>query len=557
MPNIITPVALWSSFDDTLDVFPEILSAVDEDDIRLEKLYFQGRQTENGRVKIAAAYARSLSNPAAETVILLPDSKDTIDFGLIKYFVKQGYSVLMVDYRGIWDNCDFYTVYPECISYANLQQCGRHKDYVDESADKTCWYEWVAIGIYARKYLIERFGNCEIGVIGIRDGGEIAWKLGVASNFSCIIPVSAAGWHAYAGKNKHISEEVRLDEETYCFIAGIDSQAYAPYVSCPVLMLCTTNDPRFDYDRAYDTFSRINPQYLPVSSIAYSMHNNNYIDPDCMQDLLLFLAKHLKKRQIFLPRLVQLSVEVDDKDNLIAKINVDDKGIMESSAVYLAEDCLDSARRDWITCPLVRNNSSDEQEFLLNIYEKTSTIFVICGVKYSNGFTVWSKIVVKKISGSFRNMQHKTRLIYSSNNNCDGFISAPSKEYSIGNIFYTDDFKIPELVKKENVNGIYSKSGLITFRTANPRFAPVAGSVISLDVFSDEEADMTITFTNIGTGEEYIYTVSLVGGIWQTIVAESKLFKTSAGIQLAEFTSQYGLAVNCSSPFAINNLLWL
>ena len=121
MPNIITPVALWSSFDDTLDVFPEILSAVDEDDIRLEKLYFQGRQTENGRVKIAAAYARSLSNPAAETVILLPDSKDTIDFGLIKYFVKQGYSVLMVDYRGIWDNCDFYTVYPECISYANLQ----------------------------------------------------------------------------------------------------------------------------------------------------------------------------------------------------------------------------------------------------------------------------------------------------------------------------------------------------------------------------------------------------------------------------------------------------
>ena len=129
--------------------------------------------------------------------------------------------------------------------------------------------------------------------------------------------------------------------------------------------------------------------------------------------------------------------------------------------------------------------------------------------------------------------------------------------YSIGNIFYTDDFKIPELVKKENVNGIYSKAGLITFRTANPRFAPVAGSVISLDVFSDEEADMTITFTNIGTGEEYIYTVSLVGGIWQTIVAESKLFKTSAGIQLAEFTSQYGLTVNCSSPFAINNLLWL
>lgn len=557
MPNILTPLSLWNSFDDSLDVFPEILSVTDEDDIRIEKLYFLGRETGAGRVKIAAVYARSLSNASPETVLILPDSKDSFDMDLVKYFVQHGYSVLMPDYRGKWENSDFYTVYPECISYANVNSCGRFKDFVDESADKTSWYEWVAVGIYARKYILQRTNSDKIAVVGIRDGGEVAWKLGVAADFSCIIPVSAAGWLAYSGSNKHVSEDIQLDEERYRFIAGIDSQAYAPYVKCPVLILCTTNDPRFDYDRAYDTYSRINSQFISESSIAYSFHNSNLINPSCTQDMFLFLDKHLKNRQIYLPRLAQISVEVDEKDNLIAKVTVDDQGVMVGSVLYLAEDNVDSTMRDWISCPILRNNSSQEQEFLLNIYEKTSMIFVICGVQYSNGFTVWSKIAVKKISGSFRNTQNKSRLIYSNINKQDGFTSMATNGYSIGNIFNTDNYKLPELVVKEGVEGLYSMCGLFTFRTMNPRFSPVPGNMLSLDVYSDEDSDLTLTFTNVSTEEEYSVTMSVAGGVWQTFVAESKLFKTAAGIQLAEFTSQYSFSINCTAPFAVNNILWL
>lgn len=557
MPNILTPLSLWSSFDDSLDIYPEILSVVDEDDIRVEKLYFLGRETAEGRVKIAAYYARNLNGSAAETILILPDSRDGFDLDLMKYFVKHGYAVLMADYRGKREGSDFYTEYPEDVSYANADSCGRYKDFVDESADKTSWYEWVAVGIYARKYIIERTHSEKIAVVGIRDGGEIAWKLGVAASFSCIIPVSAAGWLAYAGLNKHVSEDITLNEERYRFIAGIDSQAYAPYVKCPVLLLCTTNDPRFDYDRAYDTYSRINEKFISDSSIAYSIHNSNYINPSCTQDMFLFLDKHLKNRQIFLPNLAQISVEVDAKDNLIAKVNVDDNGIMVGSALYLAEDNVDSAMRDWISCPMIRNASAKEQEFLLNIYEKTSMIFAICGVQYSNGFTVWSKIAVKKISGSFRNMQTKSRVIYSNANKRDGFTSIPSNTYSIGNIFNTDNYKLPELVVKEGVEGLYSMCGLSTFRTMNPRFSPVPGSMLYADVYSDEDSELTLTFTNVNTEEEYSVTVSLAGGAWQTFVGESKLFKTPSGIQLPEFTAQYSFSINCTAPFAVNNILWL
>ena len=91
--------------------------------------------------------------------------------------MSRGYSALMVDYRGEWENSEFFTKYPEDISYANTAKCGRTKDYVDDSADKTCWYEWVAVGLFAIKYLRERVQSDKIAVVGIRDGGEIAWKL--------------------------------------------------------------------------------------------------------------------------------------------------------------------------------------------------------------------------------------------------------------------------------------------------------------------------------------------------------------------------------------------
>ena len=254
MPKILTPLSLFKNFDVSLPTFPVKLSSTQINDMRIEHLNISGRETGCGRVQIAAAFAYDVQSPAAGTVLIFPDSTETIDEEILKFFVAQGFTALMVDYRGEWKDATFVTRYPSNVSYANTVKCGRQKDYVDDSADKTSWYEWVGIGLYAQKYIKERTGSDNIAVVGLRDGGEIAWKLGVAGDFSCIIPVCAAGWKAYSGISKYMTEDPVLDEERYRFIAGIDSQAYAPHVKCPVLMLCSTNDPRFDYDRAYDTF---------------------------------------------------------------------------------------------------------------------------------------------------------------------------------------------------------------------------------------------------------------------------------------------------------------
>lgn len=558
MPRILTPTQIWSEFDDSLDLTAVTLNKRVENGIVFEDVSFLGRETGDGRVRIFGVFASDEKQPADETVLIFPDSTDTVDYELLKLFVEKGYSAFMVDYRGDWENTEYFTLYPGIIDYANTLRCGRHKDFVDDTAEKTSWYEWVGVGIYARRYIIERTGSEHIAVLGLRDGGEIAWKLGVARQFSCIIPVCAVGWKAYSGISKFIPNEQALDDERYRFIAGVDSQAYAPYVKCPVMIMCSTNDSRFDYDRAYDTFSRINNDFAADSIITYSVRCSSSIGVKSCADMFMFLDKFLKKRLVFIPAPAEVNVAVDEDSNLVAVAEYDNRGIVEEAGVFMAEDCIDSSLREWTVCDLKRKISEHKYEFFLNVYEKTTTLFVLAYIKYTNGFTIWSKIAVKKVGGSFRNSCGKCRIIYTSKNGIDGFTIADPGAQAVGGMFFTDSIMVPQIVKKEKeINGIYSVCGLTTYRINNPRFAPDKSSVLKLDIFCDNTSEITLTLEDVSDGKIYKLSQSVLGGVWQSLILDSGLFKSSNGESPSDFTGNMRLCINGEGEYAVNNVMWL
>ena len=556
MPNILTPVSLWSNFDTSLETLPESVSSSEHGEVVFERLKISGRQTENGRVKIAVAFAYNRQSLSSDAVLIFPDSNKTVDDSILEFFVNHGYCALMVDYRGKWKDCDFYTEYPEDVAYANTAECGRRKDYVDDSADKTSWYEWVAVGLYASKYLSERIKGDKIAVVGVHDGGEIAWQLGVAGNFKCIVPVRAVGWRAYRGIHKYSPEELNLDEERYRFIAGIDSQSYAPNVKCPVLMLCALYDREVDYDRAFDTFSRINSDYISESSIAYSVKCGAGIDSYGVADMFLFLDKNLKNRQVFIPKPPVIAVEADENSNLVARTKFDNLGVVANSRLYLAEDSVDSSLRDWTVCREMGKSDTDFLYFL-DVYEKTGTIFALNRVKYSNGFTVWSKMAVKKLSGRFRNNRCKCRVLYTDNDGAGNFF-IEAKDGGVGGVFFPDDSVLPRVVTKvKGVKGLYSEYGLSSLRLNNPGFTPSANNLLSLDIFCDENAEFVFTVTDVRSEEEFINTLNIIGGVWQTVILDGKAFKSASGTTLSNFEGDYKITFNCPVGFAINNIMWL
>lgn len=555
MSNILTPVSLWKNFDDSLDVQPQTVSQKTEDGVKTEYMYISGRETGSGRVKIFAALACGESTVSGDAVIILPHSDGTIDEELMRFFVKQGYTVLMPDYRGAADGLENFTVYPEEVEYANALRCGRHRDYVDEDAYHTSWYEWVAVARYAFAYLSQRDDIKKIGAVGIRDGGEIVWKLAATADLACAVTVCAAGWQAYRGYNKFGLEEPALDEERHRFIAGIDSQAYAPFVRCPVLMLCSTNDELFDYDRAYDTFSRINEKFIGQSMISYSVHCNGCIDAGSTNDMSLFLDKFVKERQVFLPKPAVISVLADDQQNLIAHVEFDEHGVIEDFGVYMAEDCADPALREWVSCKH-KGGSGNEHDYFLNIYEKTSVVYAFSYARYTNGFISWSRMAVKKVSGKFRNMRKKCRVMYTSTNGLDSF-SIAERSSAVSGVFLTSDDVLPHLVEKsDGIKGLYSECGLLTFIFNNPCFQPDEDSMLKLDVYCDVNAKITFVFEEVG-GTVYSATVEATGGVWQSFVFQSKDFCNDKGIHLQNFCGKCRFAILSGERFAINNAMWL
>lgn len=549
---------MWNEFDDSADLNAQVAGKKVVDGIVYEEVTFDGRETGAGRVKGFGVFASKEQNPSAETVLIFSDSAESIDEDILKLFVERGYAAFMVDYRGEWEGVEKKTVYPENIAYANTVKCGRRREFVDETADKTSWYEWVALGIFARKYIVERTGCEDIAVVGIRDGGEIAWKLAAAKKFSCIIPVCAAGWLAYSGISKFKSDEQSLDSERYRFIAGIDSQAYAPYVQCPVMLLCSVNDYRLDSDRAYDTFSRINQEFASESVIVYSVQCYSSIAMESTADMFMYLDKYLKKRQVFIPQPVEVNVSVDGEQNLVAVAKFDNLGIVESSGMFFAEDCIDPSIRDWILCTNTEKISDNERKFYLDIFEETTTLFVLSYATYSNGFTVWSKMAVKKISGRFKNTVGRCRVVYTSKNGVDGFYVADPRSLAVGGVFFTDSVMTPQIVtKNKGIKGIYSVRGLTTYRLNSPRFAPNKDNLLKIDVFCDETSEITFTIEDSAEKEVYKYSQSIIGGVWQSLILESKLFKTVNGVQLADYAHNLRFCISCDGEYAVNNLMWL
>ncbi len=537
----MSPEDVWKGLDDSLPLESDILSTDERDGVSFQRISFLGRETGGGRVGIFALFCYDSLNPSSDVVVLMQDSRAPLDEELCTFFVRRGYTVLSPDYRGVGEGDR--TSYPECVSYA----AAKDRDDIcacELGADKTCWFEWVAVGLYARRYALTRTDKGSVCVVGVRDGGEIAWKMAALRDFSCAATLSAAGWlSSPAGR---YDEPLETPEEGRAFAAGMDSQSYAPLVHCPVFMGCTMNDPLFDCDRAFDTFSRINPAYLPESSICYSMHSNALLDDDAKRDLFIFLSKHQKGRYAFVPAPATVEIAVDEEENLKASVSYDMTGIRESVRLFFSEDELLPSRRHWMCC-----DELGEDEYLLNVFRDSKRVFALARVAYANGYCAWSKILTRKVSGTFKNTENRNAILFSGDMDTAGFFEIGTD--SLGGIFSREGAE-PRVERREGVRGIFSERGFRTARVSLPRFSPDEGASVKLDIYCDRDAVVTITFKDF-EGRGFSREERAVGGVWQTFVENERAFRGDECE--VDFRACSILEVSCDAPFVCNNIMWL
>ena len=599
--KILSAVSIWKTYDTTAPLDVVLLQ---------EKTYltgwtvsevtFGGHQVEDGQVRVYAKYARPSSPGKYPAIVLLPDVGKGLDEDLIAYFVKKGYAVLMPDYCGkpqeqeqevavadeeeqgeqLSMNLDIqeeaveesvqeeetpcrYTLYPESLSYANWTSAVGFDHLEGVPADKTCWYEWTYVALSSIEYL-KSVGATDIGVIGIRTGGEIAWKAILSPDVKCGVPINAAGWLSAKNVKKFDDgAQMNLSDERHRYIAGIESQSYAPFVKCPVLMLCALNDYGFDYDRAYDTYSRIGGE--KDNAIFYSQDSGSCIGGEALTNLDMFLQKHLKGREIYLPQPLNVSLTVKDGQWTV-DIESDPDGLLDEICVYASEadENTNSVFREWQS----RYSISGKQvkggkvSCPLTVFEGSASVFAYAYARYLNGFAIVSKIVYRK-NPDKKQKAIKNRMIFAGED-IDCFCVADHSKYSIGGILL-DKEALPKLM--QGADGIYGASsfgGLKTYKISSPQYRPDDNALLEFEIYSlrDDKVRVSVDLSANGVEERFSCVCKVKGGgKWKRIVLTAAEFKgEESGASLYRFSDGKALLFDCESEendIAITNILWL
>ncbi len=554
---ILTPVTLWRDFNDDLPLDEEMIFEMREENVIKQQVFFSGRQTKEGRVRIYA----ELYSPEEEkfpAVMILFEAGTPFDREFVRRFTDKGYGVLCVDYCGDKGTQEPCTVYPSDVDYGNFLRADRRMTHVDTDASETSWYEWAAVARYAYKYLSTRPAVTSVGAIGLRTGGEVLFKVVPFVPVSCFVSVCAAGWLAYDGMERFGEVRPRgFDDERHRFIAGVDSQSYAPYITCPALLLATINDKKYNYERVYDTFRQLRPDI--EKAILFSAHGNGLMGSHSLLDIELFLDKYLKGRSVFVSKPVDVTIGEDGEGRLVANGIFDDEGEIKDFGIFYTEKVEGSRARDWTRVLGKREDLKDNVGTVpLTLYKGCKRALVYAFVNYSNNFSMTSKICDFTVEKEYPNTRLASRVIYTNAEGCNGFTGYCLGAKTVADCFHAEsETDVKLLPGYGGIEGITSDFGMISYRVGEHGYGAPPSASFGFDAWCPEKSTLRVTFFLSDDEKGYTCEIHIDGGgKWKNILLDASDFKQEGGPSLDDFEGVHSVMFVSEERVLINNVLW-
>ena len=562
---ILTPITLWNDF--KIDVIPtasEFNSKV-EGELTITDFYIQGRSVAEDAVQIYCKQIKKSTFKKGAAVLLIKDFDEKEDDKLAIDLATRGYAVYQVDIGGATEGKEKYTEYPARISHANYQNVKDGLTTVKGEVRQTCWYEWCVVIKYVLKYLTSQEGITSIGGLGVGKAATALWMVaGSDESLSCVAFMLNAGWSGYRGIYKFAGKvEPQFSDNMYKFIAGIDAQSYAMHVKCPALVLSALNSNQYDCDRAADTIARM--EKSPFNAVNYCVQSREKIDACGYQDLTLFFEKFLAKKQAERNNLPDdIEVKCDLVDGKIkVEVSLTAKNLKNLS-VFVSEEITNPALRCWHKVVEGNKINANTYEFTYCPKAEAEVVCAFAQAEYKNGFTISSNIVAKRFtSDQVDDTCSLNNLIYSSRIEGMESIFCTSNEKDQNNLV-VDCFGEREIEVNKGpmqMEGVYSKGGLLTFKTAAKTQRPKDDAMLMFDYYSKESSVLTVKMiaNYLGDKIEYLAVFNCRGGdVWHNVKLERNKFKTIEGMVLKSYEKIEAIAFESNGEeWLINNALWV
>ncbi len=557
MPIIYTPTTIWKNF--IIQEEPSFISGVrsEENGKIYENGFVEGRLISGERIKI---YTQTVKPNKAKmpAVLVFNDYKISQDKTLLEQLADNGYYAVSFDLAGNVNGRQNYTLYPEEINYANLENSIYQQKEINEDITKTCWYEWCLVAKYLLHYVKSLKFVTSVGCLGVNGGATTLWHLlANTEEVDGAVFINNAGWTVYEGKSKFLSENAEgYSDGKLAFVAGIEPQSYANHVKCPTMILSCTNSNDYDLDRAYDTLTRIGEtQYRNIN---YAVNRRGAITKQTFTNAFIFFERYLVNRKNAQDLPGVIDIECTEGSTISVKATVTAKNL-KCVELYLSEGLIQTSKRCWKKAQTLLAKEGT-YEFSISPNERYGFACWFVKAVYKNGYEVCSR-VCGKIMEQKKPTVRQNNLIYSSRyeNSYTQFGSANEQE-SVSAIDLTEKTVVSERIGPMKMLGVTSACGLLTFGVMSEKVKPDGNSIIMFDAFVNGGGEITVKLIcdYFGAKTEYMAVAKIVGeDIWQNVKLTLSSFKTAEGLPIKKFERIEAVEFSCNGEYLINNALWV
>jgi dienelactone hydrolase len=376
--RIETVEDLWRGFDpEALPLEIETIRTWNEGEATFRTLRFTGEKVEGGSVRVFAIEGRPREGTKLPGVLHVHGGGQTASLQWVRYWAARGYVCVSFDFCGRWEKRTEFTDWGP-IRHGNMAQASGGFQ-LKPTPRESSWYHWAAVSRRALTLLARdpRVDPKRLGVFGISVGGSLTWMIaGTDRRVKAAVPIYGCGYN-YDRRNARWGILVPSDDYNL-FQRVLSPEAYAPYVSCPLLFLSATNDGHGLMDRAYDALAAATgPTYQ-----AFSPRTDHHVEPREGRNLALWMDWHLKGGPAW-PKTPQVRLTLDRNGVPEAIVVPDASADVSSIDVYYALGDKRPQVRFWRTAAATRNGK--EWRAALPVMDAWEDVRAFANVSYRSG----------------------------------------------------------------------------------------------------------------------------------------------------------------------------